>query len=79
MERIQVNYDVIGASLSGVTKHPLQDMEDLGFTVLAGVAQTIGDCWWFTVEKLVEHLPSYVKPMNYDYEYWHGNGTKIVT
>lgn len=79
MKRIQVRYCLWGACKCEVRKHPQQDMRDLGFNVIAGVAQSVGDQWWFTVEKLIEPLPEYITPMEYDFEYWHGDGTMIRT
>lgn len=78
IKRKQVRFDMYSAYNMGVSGHPQQVMKDLGYTVLAGVAQSICDQWWFTVDKIIEPLPPYLSEMEYDYDYWHGNGRKIV-
>jgi len=74
----QLNYDIIGAYLNGINEHPQKQMEILGYKVLYAVAQSVYDSWWFTVEDFIEPLPSYLSKMEYDFNYWHGDGTKIV-
>lgn len=55
-------YDMIGASLSGVNKHPQQDMKDLGFNVIKSECFSVGDCWWFRVdnENDISVIPNYL-------------------
>lgn len=43
--------------------HPVAKMQELGFNIIEAIPQTIADQWWFTVETLVEPLPSYLEVM----------------
>jgi hypothetical protein len=76
----QLRYDMMTANFNcGVYQHPQKQMMDLGYNIIAAVAQSIGDQWWFTVEDYIEPLPEYLSKMEYDFDYWHGDGTMIVT
>ena len=69
----QLHYDIITASLDcGINEHPQLQMKKLGYNVIGGVPQSLGDCWWFTVEEFIEPFPPYLRKMNYNYDYWHG-------
>lgn len=52
--------------------HPVAQMEKLGYKIIAGVPQSIGEQWWFTVEEIIEPLPPYLERMEYDFEKYHG-------
>lgn len=53
------------------TAHPVKQMNNLGYTIIACVPQPIADQWWFTVEEFIEPLPPYLEKMEYDFEHWH--------
>lgn len=63
----KLRYDVISASISGVTRNPLAQMNSLGYIVIAAVPQTIGDQWWFTVENYIEPLPNYLEKIEFEF------------
>ena len=69
----QLIYKMYTAYDCGVNEHPQVQMEKLGYKVLAAVAQSMGDCWWFTVEDYIEPLPKYLEKFEYDYDKWHKN------
>ena len=73
-EKKQLCYDMITAYSLGIQDHPIQQMKNLGYKIIAGVPQTIGDCWWFTVQDVIYPLPKYLSKMQYDFDYWHGDG-----
>lgn len=54
-------------------------MKELGYNVIACVAQSVADCWWFTVKEIIEPFEPYLTEIAYDYDYWHGDGLKVVT
>ena len=67
----QLYYDMYSAQVNyGVKKHPQADMRDLGFKLINSVAQSVADAWWFTVEDFDFELPGYLKPMEYNLNYW---------
>lgn len=70
----QIKYDLIDAYHCGIKQHPQDQMEDLGYEVVAAVPQSIGDCWWFTVKDFIEPLPGYLRKIYYDYNHWHKDG-----
>jgi hypothetical protein len=72
-EYCQLHYDLRGAYEYGVKIHPQEQMQKLGYKVIGSVPQSIGDCWWFTVEEFVGSFPPYLSKMKYNYEYWHEN------
>lgn len=67
----QLRYDVIGASLAGISEHPQRQMRKLWYEILGSVPQSIADCWWFTVKEFIEPLPDYLTKMEYSFKYWH--------
>ena len=69
----QLIYKMYRAYDCGVNEHPQVQMKKLGYNVLAAVAQSMGDCWWFTVEDYIEPLPEYLEKFEYDYDKWHKN------
>lgn len=70
----QLRYDLIGAAINfGINKHPQLQMDELGYQVIGGVPQTLGDCWWFTVKEIIYPLPGYLTEMTYNFDYWHNN------
>ena len=78
MEYKQLSYDMITAIEHKINEHPQKQMEKLGYKVIGAVAQSLYDCWWFTVEDFIEPLPPYLKKIKYDYDYWHGSGSSVV-
>lgn len=76
--RKQLCYRLREADDCGVTEHPLTQMRELGYKIIASVPQSIYDSWWFTVEEFIEPLPPYLTKMSYDFEYWHGNNVKAA-
>jgi len=72
MKYNQVKYDMITAFNEGVREHPQKQMEKLGYKVIASIAQSLYDCWGFTVEDYIEPMPKYLKKFEYDFDYWHG-------
>ena len=68
----QVRYLCIDAHLNGITNHPVKQMNELGYNIIAVVPQTIADQWWFSVDELIEPLPPYLEVMEYDFEKYHG-------
>ena len=66
----QLYYDMIGCWEAGASGHPQQVMKDLGFQVIHAVPQTLGNCWWFTVEDYDFELPPYIKEFSYPLNYW---------
>ena len=79
MTKKQVIYKMNQAIDCGITEHPQKQMRILGYKVIAAVAQSLGDCWWFTVEDYIEPFPPYIAKMEYDFDYWHGDGKMVVT
>ena len=79
MTKKQVIYKMNQANDCGITEHPQKQMRLLGYKVIAAVAQSLGDCWWFTVEDYIEPFPPYIAKMEYDFDYWHGYGKMVVT
>ena len=69
---VQLSYCYRTAGEMGVRGHANQQMIKLGYNVIAGVPQSMGDCYWYTVEKLIEPLPEYLRVIEYDFEHWHG-------
>lgn len=74
----QLCYDLYKSYDCGVSEHPQTQMDKLGYKVIGAVAQSLYDCWWFTVEDYIEPLPPYLTKMQYDFLYWHGDGRKVV-
>lgn len=64
--RCQLHYSVLEANACGVSKHPQEQMEALGYRLIDSVPQPIADCWWFTVDKFIEPLPPYLMKMRYE-------------
>lgn len=71
MEYIQLHYDVIDAFNEGITDLPIKQMLKLGYHLIGSVPQSLGDCWWFTVEEKIEPSPSYLREIHYNFDYWH--------
>ena len=67
---VQLKYWLQGADELGIHEHPIKQMEKLGYKILHGVPQTIGDQWWVTVDRLIEPLPKYLEVMEYDLKDW---------
>jgi len=67
---VQLHYCLRTANDEGIYEHPQKVMKQLGYNLIQSVPQSIGDCWWFTVEELIEPLPLYLSIMQYDFEYW---------
>ena len=76
MNYIQLRYDLeLAIRVYHIREHPIDHMKSLGYNVIAGVPQSIGECWWFTVEREIMldiERPDYLIPMKYNYDYWHG-------
>lgn len=64
-EHCQLRYDIIGADYCGVKLHPCEQMLSLGYKLIDSIPQSIADCWWFTVDKFIEPLPSYLHKIKY--------------
>lgn len=62
----QIRYDVIEAYECGVKRHPQEQMRFLGYQLIDSIPQSIADCWWFTVDKFIEPLPTYLHKMRYN-------------
>lgn len=75
MQYTQLYYDIeLAYCACNIDEHPIDQMEKLGYKIIAGVPQSLGPCWWFTVEQdvlLDEEKPIYLKPFKYNYDYWH--------
>lgn len=71
MKYKQLEYDLREANECGINDHPQLQMKRLGYKVIGAVAQSLYDCWWFTVEDFIEPLPPYLTKTKYDYDYWH--------
>ena len=71
----QLFYDIeLAYCVHKIDAHPYDQMEKLGYKVIAGVPQSLGPCWWFTVEHDVLsdiEKPSYLRSFKYNYNYWH--------
>lgn len=68
----QLNFDLMTAQLDyGVTERADEHMRKLGYEIIGAVPQSVGDCWWFTVREIIEPLPEYLRPMKYNFNYWH--------
>ena len=61
----QLRYDLISADNCGIRLHPQEQMKHLGYKLIDSIPQSISDCWWFTVDKLIEPLPEYLQKMKY--------------
>lgn len=70
-EKVQLKYCMITANKSGETRHPQIVMRNLGYELIQSVPQTMGDCWWFTVDKLIKPLPVFLEEIQYDFDYWN--------
>lgn len=69
----QLKYCLRTAYNEGINEHPQIVMKNLGYKLIGSVPQTMGDCWWFTVEKIIKPLPPYLRKTNYDFDYWHNS------
>lgn len=78
MKYKQLDYDLIEAYECGINEHPQRQMTKLGYRVIAAVAQSLYDSWWFTVEDFIEPLPPYLTKIEYDFDYWHGDDRTTV-
>lgn len=67
---VQLKYWMMDADGCGIKLHPVKKMEVLGYKIIHAVPQTIGDQWWFTVDRLIELLPEYLEKMKYDMKDW---------
>ena len=67
---VQLRYWLQSADELGIHEHPIKQMEKLGYKILHGVPQTIGDQWWFTVDRRIDPLPEYLEVMEYDLKDW---------
>lgn len=68
----QLRYDIRLAGNLGIHEHPQKQMQKLGYKVIDCVPQSLYDCWWFTVESIIEPLPEYLTEISYDFYFWHG-------
>ena len=70
--RYQLRYSkYIASSVCDIKKQPQQQMKELGYDVTNSVFHSMTDEWWFTVTKIIKPLPEYLKPVEYNYRYWH--------
>ena len=75
MSYTQLSYDIeLACHVCNVNEHPIDQMGKMGYKIIAGVPQSLGPCWWFTVEQdvlLDEEKPIYLRTFKYNYDYWH--------
>lgn len=57
---IELRFDLITAYNCEVKEHPQKVMKELGYDLIKSEPVPIGDCWIFTVEKVIEPLPKYL-------------------
>lgn len=70
--RCQLWYCILTADMEcGIRKHPIEQMEQLGYKILDAVPQSIGDGWEFTVDKFIEPLPPYLRKTRYEIDETH--------
>ena len=70
----QLFYDIELAFINKINVHPIDQMEKLGYKVIAGIPLDLGPCWWFTVEEDVLsdiEKPDYLRSFKYNYNYSH--------
>ena len=71
----QLYYDIeLAYRVCEIDEHPIDQMEKMGYKIIAGVPDSSVPCWWFTVEQDVlsdKEKPIYLKPFKYNYNYWH--------
>lgn len=61
MEKLY-RYDLIGASLSGESRHPQQVIRELGLKIVYGEPVPIADCWLFRFkEPFSVELPHFIE------------------
>lgn len=53
----------------GISKHPQDQMRELGFDVVKCEPVTIADCWWFRTTNKIAHLPPYLKRLKDDFKF----------
>ena len=56
----EVIYKLFVAYDCGITEHPQEQMEKLGYKVIKAEPQTLGECWFFWVEDYIEPMPGYL-------------------
>ena len=63
MSYTQLSYDIeLACCVCKINEHPIDQMKKMGYKIIAGVPQSLGPCWWFTVEQdvlLDEEKPIY--------------------
>ena len=61
-----LKYSTIGASYSGITMHPSEDLERLGIEHFGWEAMPIADCIMIAVPDIEYDLPEYIEECEYD-------------